>query len=142
MSDDTLSSRPPELAHADDDELLRVAVLAARLAEVRGQGGVMEPQRTAERRLRERGHGRADFVEVGAGRQIARKRMEEELPPQPAQRIRERARLARIDDGMEGRLSGCPVERRIERGHEEITRRAAARRVPSTAYLLIGDGSV
>jgi hypothetical protein len=104
----------PELAHADDHELLRLARCVARLAEVGRERGVMQRDGRREPDLGELRHAGTNLGEAGAAREIARHGMNERAAPQLAQRIGQRPGVALRDAGCNRLLRFVPVERRLD----------------------------
>ena len=82
-----------ELAHAHHDQPLRAA-LAERPAELRFELALEQRLHRIDANVGERGHGGADFAEVGAARKIARHGAQEHAAAQPAQARAQSAFLA------------------------------------------------
>ena len=111
---------PAELAHADHHEVLRCAVLVARLAVLGGERAVVQRDGGAQRDLGERRHVGADLGQIGARGQVAGQRVDEDAAAQPAQRCRQRARFAGLRGGAQRGFGVSPGERRTERRGERL----------------------
>ncbi len=101
---------PAELAHADHHEVLRGAVLVARLAVLGRQRAPVERDGGVQGGLGERRHVGADLGQIGARAHVAGERVHEDAAAQAAQFCRQRERVASLGGGAQRRFRGDPGE--------------------------------